>query len=259
MILLDGKKLSQKILSDLEMKIEDLNQMINLDIVLVGNDPSSQKYVTLKHQRAAQVGIGGQLHRLPSDISESKLISLVDTLNNSPNVTGFFIQLPLPKNLHKDVILNSIFPNKDADGLVLNSGIAPAVVRGIIQLLDEYKLNFVGKNIVIINDSQLIGQPLKNIFENRHLDVVLCNGKTQNLAQVTKTADLLISATGVKDIITADMVKPEAVVIDVANGDINFDSVSQIASYITPTFGGVGPMTVASLMQNTFDLAIRNS
>jgi len=249
---------SQKILSNLAVQVKQSNKSINLDIILIGTNPSSQKYVALKLQRAAEVGIGGQLHQLSIDTPESDILNLIDTLNKDSNVTGFFVQLPIPSNLHKNIILNSILLGKDADGLAKNSGVTPAVVRGIIQLLDEYKLNFAGFNVVIINDSELIGQPLKKIFENRHSIVSLCNRSTQNLNEVIKTADLLISATGVKNIVTGDMVKNGVVAIDVANGDIDAASVSAKASYITPTVGGVGPMTVASLLQNTVDLAIRN-
>lgn len=259
MILLDGKTLSQKILSNLSLEIRNLKLDISLDIILVGDDPSSVKYVTLKQQRALEVGIGGQIHHLSVNSTESEIINLVKKLNSDQSVTGFFVQLPLPKNIHKNIVLKSIDPKKDADGLVSESLFTPAVVRGIIQLLDEYKLNFANKNIVIINDSQLIGIPLKNHFETRHSTVTLCNEFTQNLVEITKTADLLISATGVKNIITADMVKAGVVAVDVAGGDIDFANVSQKSSYITPTFGGVGPMTVASLLQNTFDLATSNS
>jgi methylenetetrahydrofolate dehydrogenase (NADP+)/methenyltetrahydrofolate cyclohydrolase len=258
MILLDGKILSQKILSNLKDQIKLLGKDINLDIILVGNDDSSQKYVALKQQRASEIGIGGVLHQLPDTTFESEIISLIDKLNNNPNVTGFFVQLPLPKNIHKNIVLNSISPQKDVDGLVSNSLFVPAVVRGIIQLLDEYKLNFINKKVVIVNDSQLIGQPLKKHFESRHSNVTLCNQSTENLSEVTQSADLLISATGVKNIITADMVKENVVVLDVGSGDIDFENISKIASYITPTYGGIGPMTVASLLQNTFDLAVNS-
>jgi len=254
MILLDGKTLSQKILIDLANKIKYSGIKINLDIILVGDDESSIKYVTLKQQRASEVGIGGKLHHLPENTSESEIINLIKELNANSDITGYFVQLPLPKNIHKNLVLNSINPQKDADGLVINSRVAPAVVRGIVQLLDEYKLNFIDKNVVILNDSQLIGQPLKKHFENRHSIVTLCNQSTKNLTEVIKTADLLISATGVKNIVTADIVKAGVVTVDVAGGDIDFENVSKVASYITPTFGGVGPMTVVSLLQNTYDL-----
>ncbi len=256
MILLDGKTLSQKILSELSQQIKYSGKKINLDIILVGNDQFSLKYVSLKQQQASEVGISGQLHHLSAETTESEIINLINKLNTDQNVTGFFVQLPLPPNIHKNIVLNNISPQKDADGLVQNSGVTPAVVRGIVKLLDEYKLSFVDKKIVIINDSQLIGQPLKKIFENRHWLVTICNEFTQNLGEITKQADLLISATGVKNLINSDMVKDGVVAVDVATGDINFDSVSKTASYITPTVGGVGPMTVASLLQNTFDLAV---
>lgn len=255
MILLDGKLLSQKILSDLAVQIKRLNKQVSLDIIWVGDNPSSKKYIALKQQRALEVGIGGQLHHLPFDTPQSEIINLTKKLNDDPLVTGFFVQLPLPANIHKNVVLSSIAPQKDADGLVQNSGVTPAVVRGITSLLDEYKLNFANKHVAIINDSQLIGQPLKNIFETRHSIVTLCNDLTENLGEVIKTADLLISATGVKNLINSSMVKDGVVAIDVATGDIDFDSVSQVASYITPTMGGIGPMTVASLLQNVCDLA----
>jgi len=255
MILLDGKKLSNRILSNLSLEIRNLDFDINLDIILVGDDRSSIKYVTLKQQRAQEVGIGGQLHHLPETTQENELLNLIEKLNNDKNVTGFFVQLPLPSHINKDLVLNSINIAKDADGLVLNSPIISAVVRGIIQLLDEYKLSFVDKKVVILNDSQLIGQPLKKHFENRHSVVTLCNQSTQNLKDITQTADLLISATGVKNIVTTDIVKDNAIVVDVAGGDVDFQNVSQKASFITPTFGGVGPMTVASLLENTVDLA----
>ena len=256
MILLDGKKLSQQILFELKEQIKYSGKKINLDIILVGNDESSIKYVNLKQQRAGEVGIGGKLHHLPENASELEMVNLVKKLNADSDITGYFIQLPLPKNIHKNFVLNSINPQKDADGLVLNSPIIPAVVRGIIQLLDQDKLNFINKNVVIINDSQLIGQPLKKHFQNRHSVVTLCNQSTENISTVSKTADLLISATGVKNIVTADMVKENAVVIDVSSGDVDFENVSPKCSYITPTFGGVGPMTVVSLLQNTVDLTI---
>lgn len=261
MILLDGQTLSQKILTNLRFEILNLPVRqagskfpINLDIILIGDNQSSLKYVALKQQRANEAGIGGQLHHLSVDTPESEIINLIKKINDDSSVTGFFVQLPLPPNIHKNIVLNAISTTKDADGLVENSSTTPAVVRGIIQLLDEYKLNFVDKNVVVINDSQLIGQPLKKHFETRQATVTLCNEFTQNLGEITKTADLLISATGVKNLITADMLKDGVVAVDVATGDIDFVNVSTIASYITPTTGGIGPMTVASLLQNTFEL-----
>lgn len=255
MTLLDGKTLSEKILIDLKTKIQDLKSAINLDIILVGSDPSSLKYVTLKQAKAESVGIGGRLHHFSADESFDTVISLINSLNSDPSVTGFFVQLPLPENYDQNLIVNSINPDKDADGLNPASGIIPAVDKGIIRLLEEYKINLSGKSVVIINDSLLIGQPLKKELEKQGAMVTLCNDKTQNLASVTRLSDILISATGVKNLITSDYVKEGMVAIDVGGGDIDFSGVSPKASYITPTFGGVGPMTVASLLENVFDLA----
>ncbi len=257
MILLDGKSLSEKILSGLKEKIKNCKQKINLDIVLVGDDPSSLKYISLKQKKATEVGIGGQLYHFSDTISEDQLLGLFNKLNEDPNPTGYFIQLPIPNIRQLTPLLNNINIHKDADGLNPNSGVTPAVVRGIISLLRHYKTSFDHKKIVIINDSALIGQPLKKYFSDFTSQIILLNNQTLDLSSFTKKADILISATGVKNIIKADMLKDGVAVIDVANGDVDFDSVSKIASFITPTFGGVGPMTVASLLQNTYDLAIK--
>ncbi len=257
MILLDGKSLSEKILSNLKLKIEDCRFNINLDIVLVGDNPSSLKYIALKQKRASEVGIGGQLYHFRGTISQNEILDLFNKLNKDHNTTGYFIQLPIPNIQQITSLLNNINIHKDADGLNPSSGVVPAVVRGIISLLKHYQISFYHKNIVIINDSNLIGQPLKKYFSDFTSEIFLLNDQTQNLNSITNKADILISATGVKNLITSNMVKDEAVVVDVANGDVNFDSVSKIASFITPTFGGVGPMTVASLLQNTYDLAVK--
>lgn len=257
MILLDGKSLSEKILSDLKLKIEECKSKINLDIVLVGDNPSSLKYIALKQKRASEVGIGGQLYHFPDTVSQNEILELFNKLNNDSSTTGYFIQLPIPNIRQISSLLSNINIHKDADGLNPNSNVTPAVVRGIISLLKHYQISFDHKNIVIINDSNLIGQPLKKYFSDFTSQVILLNDQTLDLISFTKNADVLISATGVKNLITVDMVKEKSVVIDVANGDVDFNSVSKIASYITPTFGGVGPMTVASLLQNTYDLATK--
>lgn len=255
MILLDGKTLSKNILSDLKSKVENSKNKINLDIILVGNDPASIKYVQLKHHRAAAVGIGGQLYHLPESTSVGELEKLFMFLNQNSETTAFFIQLPIPNQDDPSNLLKQILPKKDADGLNPNSGIYPAVVKGIISLLENYQISFNEKNIVIANDSVLIGQPLQKFFSQYTPNITLLNHLSGDLKPYTLKADILISATGKKNIITADMVKEGTVVIDVANGDVDFENVSKKCSYITPTFGGVGPMTVASLLENTYLLA----
>lgn len=247
MILLDGKTLSEKIISDLK-KI-DLNN-ISLNVILVGNDPSSVKYVSLKQKKCLELGLNFQLYHLNENTSELELLTLINTLNDNPDITGFFIQLPLPANFDQPKILSYINPKKDVDGLNPDSNFSPAVVVGIIKLLENYQIDLVQKNIVIVNDSNLIGQPLKKILESKGAIVTLCNDQTSSLQLVTQDADILVSAAGVKNIITADYVKSGAVVIDVANGDVDFATVSPKCSYITPTFGGVGPMTIACLLYN---------
>lgn len=245
MKILDGKTLSQQILKS----IKPINK--SLHVILVGNDPSSVKYVSLKQKKCEEFGAKFTLHHLSND---STLRELINQLNTDPSVDGFFIQLPVPdKN-----VLNLISPQKDVDGLNPKSDFVPAVVVGIIKLLESYHISFTKKNIVIINDSDLIGQPLKKILETKQGIVTLCNDKTQNISEVTREADIIISATGVKNIITADMVKDGAVVVDVANGDVDFDNVAPKCSNITPTFGGIGPMTIASLLYNLSKVNVKN-
>jgi methylenetetrahydrofolate dehydrogenase (NADP+)/methenyltetrahydrofolate cyclohydrolase len=265
MILLDGKTLAEKKLIDLKLKIEKfqpkadspLAKEINLDIILVGEDPSSIKYVELKQKKAAEIGIGGQLYHLPENISLDELQKLIAALNQNPHTSAFFVQLPIPNLSDPSTVLNNILLQKDADGLNPNSGIYPAVVKGIVTLIENYQISFNQKNIVIINDSVLIGHPLQKFFSKYTSNITLLNHLSGDLKPHTQNADILISATGVKNLITADMVKDGVIAIDVAGGDIDFAAVSKKSSYITPTFGGVGPMTVASLLENTYTLATR--
>ena len=243
MILLDGKTLSEKILAGLKPHG-------SLHIILVGDDPASLKYVNLKQKKCQQIGQDCIIHHLPSSVPTPDILQLIADLNTNPEVSGFFVQLPLPSHCNKTKIIAAINPKKDVDGLTPNSPYTPAVVRGIIRLLDEYHLSLYGKNAVIINDSDLIGKPLQKILIKRKINVTLCNDQTKNLAEITRQADLLISATGVKNLITDDYVKAGAIVVDVANGDVDFANVNAKASYITPSFGGVGPMTIACLLEN---------
>ena len=243
MIILDGKTLSEKIIANIIPHGE-------LHIILVGNDIASQKYVDLKQKKCQQIGQKCIVHHLPSTIPTPDLITLINELNSNPSVTGFFIQLPLPSHFDKNKIISLINPQKDIDGLLPNSPYTPAVVRGIVRLLDDYHLALADKTAVIINDSNLIGKPLEKILLKRKVKVILCNDKTQNLSEICRGADLLISATGVKGIITAEYIKPGAIVVDVANGDVDFNSVKDKTSYLTPTFGGIGPMTIACLLEN---------
>ena len=247
MILLDGKKISAQILESI--KSRDLTK-ISLHIILVGQNTNSLKYVDLKQKKCQELGINCTVHRLPDIIPTPDIISLIKTLNTDTTVTGFFVQLPLPKNYDKNKILSQIFPSKDVDGLTKNSPFTPAVVRGVVTLLDAYHLTVAEKTAVIINDSTLIGLPLQKILEKRRARVTICNEFTKNIAEISRGADFVFSATGVKGLITDKYIKPGAVVVDIGGGDIDVGSVSELSSYITPSIGGIGPMTIACLLQN---------
>lgn len=246
MILLDGRAPSLQIADHLRSQLAKSNHPTNLSVVLVGDDPSSLKYVSLKQNKAKEIGVDFDLFHLPKVTSQIELLSLISRLNSDPTVTGFFIQLPLPSHFDKKAILHSINPTKDVDGLNPASTFTPAVVLAVVRLLDYYHLSFDTKKVVIINDSDLIGKPLKRFFPQ----AILLNDQTADIAAISRTADLLISATGVKHLVTTNMVKDGAVVVDIGGGDVDFDKVANRCSYITPTFGGIGPMTIACLFQN---------
>lgn len=260
MILLDGKTLSQKILNDLKTKIDSSPIKPVLDIILVGNGPSSLKYVSLKQKRAKEIGIGGQIHHLPETVSLEDIITLIQKLNRDPQITGLMVQLPLPSSLDNTKILNSIDPQKDADGLTAaNLGllfhnspkaIASATALGIIKLLDHYQVPLCDKNAVIINRSPHIGLPLSALLLSYNSTVTICHSHTRNLDQICQTADILITAANQSNLITKNFIKSQAVVVDIA-GDVDFKEVAPLSSFITPPIGGVGPMTVASLLSNT--------
>jgi methylenetetrahydrofolate dehydrogenase (NADP+)/methenyltetrahydrofolate cyclohydrolase len=247
MTLLDGKQLSAKIISNLKQRD---NSRLNLHIILVGHDPHSLMYVSMKKKKCEEIGLNCVVHHLESTVSETEVLSLVDALNNDSSVSGFFIQLPLPKSINQKKVLSAINLAKDIDGLVPTSPFTPAVVRGVVSLLDAYQLSVAGKNAVIINSSNLIGIPLQKILIDHGASVTVCNKSTKNIEKISRGADYLFSATGVVGLVTADYIKPGAVVFDIGGGDVNFAEVSSLCSYITPTTGGVGPMTIACLLQN---------
>ena len=250
MTILDGKALSQQILSSLKLKIVNCKLKIELHVILVGEDPASLKYIGLKQKAAEFIGVNTTIHRFSANVGESEIQALIHKLNDDPQVDGFFIQLPLPSHFNKTKLLDSISPQKDVDGLNPKSGIYPAVALGIVRLLDKYHLLTAEKTAVIINDSKLIGIPLQKLLENKNIKVTLCNKFTKNIPKICRGADILISATGQKRLVTSEYIKPGAIVVDAANGDVDFAVVSPLCSYITPTYGGVGPMTIACLLYN---------
>ena len=275
MILLDGKNTSQKILDSLKQEIIQNNLSPKLDIILVGDDSSSQKYVELKQKKAESVGIGGQIHRLPQTSTTSEVLSLISQLNNDPSVTGLMVQLPLPKQINTEQVLLSIKPSKDADGLnpinlallfQKNSlAISSATSLGIIKLIEEYNLDVSGKNAVIIGRSPDVSLPLFAQLMAKNCTVTICHSYTQDMAKITSMADILISSVGKPKFLGAEFIKKDAVIIDVGyaidpitgktSGDFDFEAIQDLVGYITPVPGGVGPMTVASLLFNTVSIA----
>lgn len=271
-VIMDGKKLRDKILEELKIKLANLPWVPKLVVISVGDDPASKIYVNNKKKYAEKIGIEAVILKLPEDVTTDALLDRIDALNRDPAVTAILVQLPLPVHINKLDILSAILPEKDVDGFTpYNSGLLfsgakpyayPATPRGILRLLDEYNIELDGKHVVVVGRSNIVGKPLAQMMLNRNATVTVCHSHTKNLADITKTADILVSAAGGK-IIEDNMLKSNCVVIDVGifrddngklRGDVNFETVSKIASHITPVPGGVGPMTIASLMLNTVDL-----
>lgn len=272
-IILDGKMLRDKIFESLKVKLDKMQQKPTLAVILVGENPASQIYVRNKKKTAEKLGINSLSIEYPSDISEKELLNKIKELNSDEKVTAILVQLPLPAHINKNRIIDAILPQKDVDGLTpynlgkLFSGeepyVYPCTPKGILLLLDEYNIKLEGKNIVVVGRSNLVGKPVAQMLLKRNATVTMCHSHTKNLSEITKTADIIVSAVG-KKVIGEKMLKSECVVIDVGifrdengkiSGDVDFENVSKTAAYISPVPGGVGPMTIASLMLNTVELA----
>lgn len=272
--ILDGKKLREKLLAELKLKVEKFQKKPTLVVILVGENPASKIYVNNKKKTAEELGIISRVINYPADISESELLAKIDELNKDNDVTAILVQLPLPEHISKENVINAIAPEKDVDGFTpynfgkLFSGEVPTVYpctpKGILLLLEEYNIQLEGKHVVVIGRSNIVGRPLSQMLLNKNATVTVCHSRS-NL-DIIKTADVVISAVG-KNIIEGEMLKSDCVVVDVGifkdengktRGDVDFESASQVASYISPVPGGVGPMTIASLMLNTVELFERN-
>jgi len=270
--ILDGKKCSEKRLELLREEIEDSGLYPRLATVIVGNDPASQMYVRMKHRACEQVGIGSVGIELPSGATTESILDAVRRLNADSDINGILVQLPLPKGVDTERIIDAISPAKDVDGYhpenmgLLFSGkprFSSCTPTGIMTLLAEYKIPVAGKRAVIAGRSIDVGRPMAALLLNADATVTICHSRTKDIAEELKRADILISAVGKAHFITPGMVKPGAVVIDVGInqldgklvGDVDFAAVSTVASAITPVPGGVGPMTIATLMENTYRAA----
>lgn len=271
MELIDGKAISTAIKDELKDKVEALKKEgknATLAVIQVGEDPASSIYVKNKKKACEYIGIGSVSYELPEDTSEEKLLSIVDDLNNNPDITGILVQLPLPKHIDEDKVIKAISPLKDVDGFhvenvgklcVGEKGFVSCTPAGVIQLLKRSNVEISGKNCVVIGRSNIVGKPMALLMLRENATVTICHSKTTNLKEICKTADILIVAIGKPRFIDASYVKDGAVVIDVGIhrdennkmcGDVDFESVKDIASKITPVPGGVGPMTIAMLMSN---------
>ncbi|OSS42108.1 Methylenetetrahydrofolate dehydrogenase (NADP+) / Methenyltetrahydrofolate cyclohydrolase [Desulfurella amilsii] len=275
MEILDGKTLANKIKAQAKIEIEQLKSkgiISGLAVILVGNNPASQVYVNMKTKACEEVGIYSINHRMPEEVNEKDLLYVIDMLNKNPLVNAILVQLPLPKKIDEEKVIEAIDPRKDVDGFhpynmgKLSRGqpfIFPCTPYGIIKLFKEYKIELKGKDVCVVGAGNITGKPMSYMLLNENATVQICHIYTKNLKEKTKAADIIISATGKAHLIKEDMVKEGAIVVDVGIakvndkiiGDVDFENVSKIASFITPVPGGVGPMTIAMLISNTVFLS----
>lgn len=288
MILLDGKLIAEQIKREIAREVagnllDKGNPAPHLAAVLVGEDPASQTYVAGKEKACREVGFTSSVYRYPENVTEKQILETVDFLNNDPEVDGFIVQLPLPKHINEQRIIERIRPSKDVDGfhpvnigrMVLNlPAYLPATPFGIMTLLERYNVETEGKHCVVLGRSHIVGTPISILLSRKNqpgnCTVTLCHSYTRDMAEITRQADILIVAMGKLGFVTADMVKQDAVVVDVGihrvpaddtksgfrlKGDVRFAEVSKKCSYITPVPGGVGLMTIVSLLQNTMKAA----
>ncbi len=273
--ILDGKSLAAQVRAAVKREVEALAQRgirPGLAVVLVGENPASRVYVRNKVRACEETGVRSELYELPANVSEDALVDRVLALNDDPDIHGILVQLPLPKHIDERTVMMHISPEKDVDGFnPLNmgkmflgrEGFVPCTPKGIVAALEEYKIDVAGKNVVVVGHSNVVGKPAAIMLLNRNATVKVCHVFTKELASHTKEADILIVATGVKGLIKADMVKEGAIVFDVGitwiddrvYGDVDFDSVLPKVRLISPVPGGVGPMTIAILMQHTLEAA----
>ena len=269
MIIMDGKKIKKEKLDKLKEKLKELDKKLSFRVIQVGEDEASAKYVNQKEKMAINLGYDFEHIQKDENITEEELLKIIDELNEQEDVNGILVQMPLPKHIDSHKVQNRISPLKDIDGLTdINSGLLtrnkecliPCTPMGIISLLAEYNIELEGKTAVVVGRSDIVGKPISSLLLNNNATVITCHSKTKNLEKYTSQADILIVAAGKENLITEEMVKENAVVIDaginVVNGklcgDVDFENVAPKCSYITPVPGGVGQMTVAELGENVY-------
>ncbi len=275
--IIDGKKVSAHLREQIRADVERLRQeheiTPGLAVILVGDNPASMVYVRNKHKACLECGIKSFEITMPYDVSESELLAEIERLNNDSSVHGILVQLPLPRHINEDNVINAISPLKDVDAFhPVNVGkimtgkynFLPCTPSGVMSLLDYYRVELDGKNCVVIGRSNIVGKPMAHLLLERNATVTVCHSHTSDLRSFTKNADVIVVAVGRAEFLKADMVKPSCVIIDVGInrldngklvGDVAFDEVSELASLITPVPGGVGPMTITTLLRNTIKAA----
>ena len=277
--ILDGKAFANLLGQNLKEKVKKLKDegiTPHFCVINIGDDPASKIYVRTKKRRAEKMGIIQDIYQMSADTKQGEALALIDKLNADPAINGLMVQLPAPKQIDADALLERIDPNKDVDGLTPanighlwmgNHFVEPATAEGIIALLKHYEIPLEGKNVVIIGRSNIVGKPLAALMLEQNATVTIAHSRTKNLGEITKKADVLVSATGQAFLVKADMVKDGAVVVDVGMnhvdgklvGDVDFDKVKEKTSYITPVPGGVGPLTVQFLMEAVVKLTRRQN
>ena len=277
-IIIDGKKVAKSLLENLKIKVQQSEKKPGLAVILANDDASSKIYVSSKEKQSLSLGYKSSVYKFDSSITQGQLIKLIHELNEDKQINGILVQLPLFNHLDANQIIELIDPKKDVDGFhpinvgKLNCGLNPYAIcctpKGIIKLLKAYNIELEGKNAVVIGRSNIVGKPTATLLTKENATVTLAHSKTKDLKSITKKADIIVSATGIPKLIKADMVKKGAVVIDVGItkqfdrslvGDVDFEKVKKVASYITPVPGGVGPMTIACLMENTWELFLEQN
>ena len=279
MEILDGKKVSAKVREDLKLEVDNLKKegiKPKLAVIMVGNDLASKVYVRNKNKACEEIGIEYEEFLLGEETTMEELLNVIDNLNKNQNIDGILLQSPIPKHLDINKAFRAILPEKDVDGFhPINAGklsigekcFVPCTPHGVVKIIEEYNIETEGKNVVIVGRSNIVGKPLIQCMLQKNATVTVCHSKTKNLEEFTRKADILIVAIGKQKFITENMVKEGVVVIDIGInrneegkivGDVDFDNVSKKASYITPVPGGVGPMTIAMLMENVVEAAKQN-
>ena len=271
-IILDGKNTANKIIEELKNKTAELTKKPKLAVILAGNNPASCIYVNNKQKKAHYIGFESVVIPLPEDVTEENILEHIFILNEDTNINAILIQLPLPKGTNTQKILEAIDPVKDVDGFTsFNFGrlalgyepyVYPCTPKGIIRLLDEYNITLAGQNVLVIGRSNIVGKPVSFMLQQRNATVTMANSYTKNLKEPALNSDIIISAAGKAGFITSEFIREGAVIVDVGinrtqngiTGDIDFISAAPKASYITPVPGGIGPMTIAMLMENTYQL-----